>query len=180
MNVHVARPAAKQLTFQLYARVLHPELFDVRAATLIERDEYWLDLRICEAGHVIELHRDGEVTTEINIDGQQEMPQRGRCLHVKLNSGRDVTCRPFPHLRFQASTQIELLDAEVFERLTEEFRGDGLRATLFHPFASRNRMLPEPLSLIFAECTPQTVVVHAFHTFPDDLAIIRTQSLYEF
>ena len=56
MNVHVARPAAKQLTYQLYARVLHPELFDTCALQVVERDGYLLDIRVCEAGHVVELH----------------------------------------------------------------------------------------------------------------------------
>ncbi|MGD9855091.1 MAG: DUF2617 family protein [Planctomycetaceae bacterium] len=180
MNVHVARPAAKQLTFQLYARVLHPELFDTCAAHVIERDGYLLDLRICEAGHVVELHRQGDVTSEINIDGNVELPKRRRCLCVKLNAGQDVSCRPYPDVSFQASTQIEALDEEVFERLTAEFRVDSRRATMFHAFASRNRLRPEPLSLMFVDCSPRTVVIHAFHTFPEDLAVIRTQSLYEF
>ncbi len=180
MNTHVARPAAKQLAYQLYARVLHPELFDTRAARVVEKDSYRLEIRICEAGHVVELHRNGGVTSEINIDRSMELPKRGRCLSVKLNAGRDVSAQPFPDLSFQASTQIETLDAEVFERLTAEFRDDAHRATLFHSFASTNRMRPEPLSLLATECTPHTVVLHAFHTFPDDLAVIRTQSLYEF
>ncbi|MBX3437812.1 MAG: DUF2617 family protein [Planctomycetaceae bacterium] len=180
MNVHVARPAAKQLSYQLYARVLHPELFDTSAAHVIERAEYVLDVRICEAGHVVQLHRNGDVTSEINVDGGIELPKRRRCFSVKLNTGQDISVRPYPDVSFQASTQIESLDDEVFERLTAEFRSDARRATLFHAFGSRNRMRPEPLSLLFADCSPRTVVIHAFHTFPDDLAVIRTQSLYEF
>lgn len=180
MNVHVARPAAKQLTYQLYARALHPELFETRSQLAIDRAGYFLDLRICEAGHVVELHRHGDVTSEINIDGELELPRRRRCFSVRMNAGQDVHCRPYPDVSFQASTQMEMLDEEVFERLTAEFRADTRRATLSHAFASRNRLRPEALSLMFVECSPRTVVVHAFHTFPDDLAVIRTQSLYEF
>lgn len=180
MNVRVARPAANQLTYQLYARVLHPELFETCASQVIVRDEYVLDLRICEAGHVIELHRGGDVTTEINIGGNTELPKRRRCFSVKLNAGLDVNARPYPDVSFQASTQIETLDSEVFERLTAEYRSDERRATLFHSFSSHNRLRPEPVSLLFADCAPRTIVIHAYHTFPDDLAVIRTQSLYEF
>ncbi|MCA9111796.1 MAG: DUF2617 family protein [Planctomycetaceae bacterium] len=180
MHVHVARPAARQLTFHIYSRVLHPELFDTCASTVLFNDDNSLTLRICESGHVVELQRDRDLVSEIKIDGQQELPSRGRCLSVGLKKNHDITSEPHPGIAIQASTQIEFVEAEVFERLTDEFRADFGRATLSHLFGSRNRLRPDAVSLLFAECCPHSLVVHAFHTYPDDLAIIRTQSLYEF
>ena len=91
-----------------------------------------------------------------------------------------MTAEPHPDLTVQASTQTEVVEPEVFERLSEEFRSDIPRATSAYEFSSRNRLRPDAISLIFADCSPRSVVVHAFHTFPDDWTIIRTQSLYEF
>lgn len=180
MSVKVARPAASQLTYQLYARALHPELFDICASHEVVNDLYSLALHICESGHVVAFRRGGDVVTEINIDGQQELPERGRCISVRLNQCHDVSAQPHPGLLIQASTQTEVVDPEVFERLSDEYRKDTQRATVSHEFGSRNRLRPDAQSLLFAECRPHSIVVHTFHTFPDDWAVIRTQSLYEF
>ncbi len=180
MSVKIARPAASQLTYQLYARALHPELFEICATHEVVNDLYSLALHLCESGHVIELRRQGDVVTEINIDRQHELPERGRCLCVGLNQCHDVSVKPYPGLQIQASTQTEIVDPEVFEKLSAEYRRDTRRATISHAFGSRNRLRPDAISLLFADCRPHSIVVHAFHTFPDDWAIIRTQSLYEF
>lgn len=180
MHVHAVRPAATDLHYQLYARALHPELFDVRSARVIDHAGYVLVLRICESGHLVELRRQGETLVEVNIGSRQEIPSRGRCLTVPLGGGRDVETQPLPGVSFQASVQLERLDHEVFERLTQEFHADIPQATLAHVFGSRNRLRPDAVSLLFAECGARSVGIHAFHTFPDDFAIVRTQSLYEF
>lgn len=180
MRVPVVRPAAKELTYQLYSRALHPELFDVCATRIIEQAGYSLVLRICESGHLVEIRRNGEVTVEINVDAAREVPTRGRCLSTRLGSGRDVEAHPLPEVFFQASIQLETLEPEVFVRLTTEFHSDVRNAALAHVFSSRNRLRPEAVSLLFADCGPKSVSIQAFHSFPDDLAIVRIQSLYEF
>jgi hypothetical protein len=180
MPVHDIRPTATQLHYQLYARALHPELFEVRTTRVIEQGGYLLVLRICEAGHLVELRRNGETLVEVNIDEGREIPTRGRCLTVPLGHGRDLEAEPLSDVVFQASVQMERLDPEVFERLTQEFRSDIPHAALAHVFSSRNRLRPDAVSLLFAECGARSVGIHAFHTFPDDFAIVRTQSLYEF
>lgn len=180
MSVRYARPTAKELTFQLYSRALHPELFDTCATRVLEHPAYTAVLRICEAGHVVQWRRDECVVSEINTTEHQELPKRGRCLAIRLRGGRDLNGQPHPGLTFHASTQVELLEPEVFERLSEEFRGDLQLATLSHVFTSSNRLRPEPLSLMHVDCGPRCLVVHTFHTFPDEFAVVRTQSLYEF
>lgn len=180
MPVHDIRPAATDLHYQLYARALHPELFDVRATRVIDHGRYQLLLRICEAGHLVELRRNGEILVEVNIDEGREIPTRGRCLTVPLGNSRDLEAQPLPDVAFQASVQLERLEHEVFDRLTQEFHSDIPHARLAHVFGSRNRLRPDAVSLLFAECSARSVGIHAYHTFPEDLAIVRTQSLYEF
>ena len=179
MRVHDVRPAASELTYQLFSRALHPELFEVRATRILAQPPYVLLLRICEAGHLVELRWNGETITEVNCDGNQELTHRGRCLSTRLVSARDLEAQPLPGVSFQASVQLEKLEPEVFERVTQEFQNDRRDATVSHEFGSRNRLQPHAISLVFADCSPRSIVVHAFHSFPDDFAIVRTQSLYQ-
>lgn len=180
MRVHDVRPAARELRYQLYGRALHPELFDVCATKVIEHSGYDVVMRICEAGHLVELRRKGETVTEVSVDEGREIPERGRCLSSALGSGRDLDAQPLPDVAFQASIQLETLDRDVFEQLSQEFHCDARSAALSHVFCSRNRLRPEAISLIFAECGSRSLGIHTFHTFPDEFAIIRTQSLFEF
>ena len=128
----------------------------------------------------MELRWNGETITEVNCDGGRDLTHRGRCLSTRLVNSRDVEAQPLPGVTFQASVQLEKLDAEVFERVTQEFQNDRRNATVSHVFGSRNRLQPQAVSLVFADCGPRSIVVHAFHSFPDDFAVVRTQSLYQF
>ena len=40
MNLHLVRPPVAHLVFQLYAKPLHPELFDILATRKFEREDY--------------------------------------------------------------------------------------------------------------------------------------------
>lgn len=180
MRLHIVRPSAKHLSYQLFARALHPELFDVCATRAIERPGYQVTLRICEAGHLVELRRRGETITEANIDQARELPKRGRCLAMPLGADRDLQAQPLPTVSFQASIQTETLNPDVFERLTQEFLDDSRKADLCHVFQVGNRFRPDAVSLVFANGNPHSLGIQTFHTFPDDLAVVRTQSLYQF
>jgi hypothetical protein len=180
MNVRFARPAVDQLTWQLYGRGLHPELFDVSSQVSLDRPHYLIDARICEAGHVIEIRQSESVITEICAEARPEWPKRGRSIHTPLRGARDIIARPYEMIEVRASAHVEVLEPEVFERVSAEFRQDRRRASLSVVFGSRNRLRPEPISLLFIECSPRAVNVHAFHTFPEEYAIVRTQSLCRF
>ncbi|MBA3585393.1 MAG: DUF2617 domain-containing protein, partial [Gemmatimonadetes bacterium] len=56
---------------------------------------------------------------------------------------------------------------------------DASRGGLFHRFAKSDRMAPSPVSHIQIEARPRGLLALGFHTFPDERAIVRTQSLFE-
>jgi hypothetical protein len=51
---------------------------------------------------------------------------------------------------------------------------------LAHRFGSKSRLAPAPLSFIQTDEGPRSLFVHTFHTFPDNCAVVKTQSLFEF
>jgi len=48
-----------------------------------------------------------------------------------------------------------------------------------HTFASSGRMALGALSYVHVESRNRSLLVQAFHTFPDDCAIVKSQSLFE-
>jgi len=179
MHVGFARPDVDELVLHLYGRSVHPELFDVYARSELRLEGFTVDLRLCDAGHVIEFRHAGGVLTEVASTGRHPLPNRKRMIDNKLHGNRDE-CHDFEcGLRYQVSYQVEYLDPEVYLNFHEELLGDCRRAAVAFCFPPGNRFSPCPISLIRREVYPDSLLVHAFHTFPDSCAVVKTQSLFE-
>ena len=173
------RPKAADLVFQLYGRVLHPELFEVCASRSVDRGGYRAQVAVTTAGHVVAWHHDGVVLSEVATHAGQPLPQRRRLLSHRIGGERSdrVECRG--GVRYEACFQLERVDAEVFWSFQEELAAAGVRRGLLHRFESGGRLAAAALSWITVETRPRALLVQAFHTFPDDLAIVKSQSLFE-
>ena len=69
--------------------------------------------------------------------------------------------------------------AEPFAHLHEELAAEGARKGLVFHCKEGNRIGLSPLGVVIAEALPRCLSVRAFHTFPDELAVLKTQSLFE-
>ncbi|MBT4868242.1 MAG: DUF2617 family protein [Planctomycetaceae bacterium] len=179
MNVDFARPSVSDLVFQAYGRTVHPELFQVHAELQVWQEEYKADIRICDAGHTVDFHRNGQCVTEVTATSTQPLPQRKRFLDRKLRGSRDESFRLENGLKYHVSYQLEQLDPEVYQEIHEELLVDTKTADVSHCFPAGNRLSPGPLSLIRVDVGARSLLIHAFHTFPDALAVVKTQSLFE-
>jgi hypothetical protein len=77
------------------------------------------------------------------------------------------------------SFQLEPTVPEVFWTFQQELAQQGLRHGLLHHFHTSNRMALGALSYINLEARNRSLLVQAFHTFPDDYAIVKSQSLFQ-
>lgn len=179
MNVGLARPAVSELVFHLYNRTVHPELFSIAVRKDLACDGYAARVSICDAGHTVTFQWMGETVTEICTTSRLALPQNRRCLSRRLRGQRDASFKFAHGLRYHSSVQLEKLDTEVFMNLHEEISLDCDKAKISHRFSSASRLAPSPLSLIQTDLTRNSLLVHAFHTFPEERAIVKTQSLFE-
>ncbi len=173
------RPKVAELAFQLYGRALHPELFEVFRTHTLHRGGYNITVDITSAGHVITWQFGGMTLTEVASSAQHPLPQRRRLLSHKLRGERSdrVECRG--GVVYQMSFQLESIDPEVFWTFQKELARDGEREGLLHAFDASGRMALGALSYIHLETRDRSVLVQAFHTFPDDYAIVKSQSLFQ-
>ena len=75
------RPKVAELTFQLYGRSLHPELFQIFKTAKIERGGYAARVDITSAGHIVTWRYGGLTLTEVAASAQHPLPQK-RALDV--------------------------------------------------------------------------------------------------
>jgi hypothetical protein len=179
MTVGFARPNSSRLMLHVYGRSVHPELFRVFAETDVWQSTYSARLRICDAGHTISFHYNGRTVTELTASRDQLLPQKKRFLEKSLRGCRDETVPFDGGLRYTVSYQMERLDAGIFLNFHEELLSDCKRATVAYRFPAENRLSPEPLSLLRTDATTHSLLVHAFHTFPESCTVLKTQSLFE-
>ncbi len=179
MSVGFARPNSSNLVFQVYGRSVHPELFQTFAALQIWQQTYNAKIQICDAGHVVCFREGGTTVTEVTATRQQSLPQQKRFLDRRLKGCRDEAVQFDGGLRYSASYQLEKLDPEVYLNAHDELLKDCRRAALFHRFPAASRLAPGPISLIRTEADTQTLLIHAYHTFPENCVVVKTQSLFE-
>lgn len=180
MSVSFARPDVSDLLFYVYSRALHPELFSVKAEKRIETPEYEAVVQICDAGHVLKFRQTDQPLIEIMTAENQLFPQHKRLLDRRIHGCRNAACHLPDGVEYQVSFQLEKLEPEVFHCAHEELVMDCRSAELAHAFPSGHRFSPNPLSLLRVEADRRSLLVHAFHTFPESWAVVKTQSLIEF
>ncbi len=173
------RPKVAELAFKLYGRSLHPELFQVHRSQSIERGGYTAKVDITSAGHVVTWRYGGLTLTEVAASAQNPLPQKRRLISYRLCGERNerVECRG--GVTYQTSFQLEPVAPEVFWTFQRELADDGQRRGMLHVFDASGRMALGALSYINVETRNRSMLVQAFHTFPDDYAIVKSQSRFE-
>jgi len=173
------RPKVAELAFQLFGRALHPELFEVHKSRTLSRGDYTARLEITSAGHVVTWRYRGLTLTEVACSAQHPLPERRRLLSYRLKGDRSdrVECRG--GIVYQTSFQLEPVAPELFWTFQEELAAGGETQGLLHTFDSSGRMALGAISYIYAETRNRSLLVQAFHTFPDDYAIVKSQSVFE-
>ena len=173
------RPKIAELTFQLYGRPLHPELFQVYKTHVVKRGGYQAKIDITSAGHVVTWQYDGTTLTEVAAAAHHPLPKRRRLLFYRLNGERTDGVEYRGGVTYQMGFQLESVDPQVFWTFQEELVHDGERQGMLHTFDASGRMALGALSYLNVETRDRSMLVQTFHTFPDDCALVKTQSMFK-
>jgi len=173
------RPKVAELVFQLYGRPLHPELFQIHTSRRVERENYAAKIDITSAGHVVTWRHDGLTLTEVAVGANQPMPKTRCLMSYRLKGQRNDRVECHGGICYQVSFQLETAEPEVFWTFQQELADDGQREGMLHRFDSGGRIALGALSYIHVETRCRQLLVQAFHTFPEDYAIVKSQSLFQ-
>lgn len=172
------RPRIAELVFQLHGRQLHPELFEVHRARTIERGGYRATVQITTAGHVVTWQYDALTLTEVATSAQPPLPERRRLMshRVKGTCRDELECRGGVIYRMEFS--LEPVERETFWSYQKELMQAGAKEGLWHCFDPSGRFDLGAISYINIESRDRTFKVQAFHTFPDDYVLLKSQSVF--
>lgn len=178
MAVGCARPNVADMVLRVFERSVHPELFDTVCETslMVGRDQ--VTLRLGRSGHLIEYRTKHTTLVEIVTSKFCPVPSRLCAVDRRLIGYRTHTVDG-PGIRYHCSYQLELPSADIYLNLHRELETDARSSTLAAVLPGSSSASPECLSLLKCDLLPEGLVVHTFHTFPDNGAVLRIQTLFE-
>lgn len=177
MEISTVRPKVAHLTFQLLGRSVHPELFQIYKTKYIEREEYTARIHITTDGHCVSWTAGKSTLTEVASSSHQLVPQGRHVFSVPLrNSGTDsVSIRE--GISYKYEYELERVPAEMFWMIQQQL-GESKNHELIQVFDSSGRIAIGGMSFIHVESRMRSLRIQAIHTFPDDLALVKTESTF--
>lgn len=179
MGEFFLRPRVADLVFRFFDRPIHPELYDRVATRCVERGGFRVSAHITPTGHLLEWSHGSDRITEVLAVADQLLPRRGQRLAHRFGGSRGGRCEVLPGLRYQISTHLEILEPEQFDEVHAELKAEGEKKGLVWHVRPDTRFDRSPLGVVIVEALPKCLSISAFHTYPDELAVVRTQSLLE-
>jgi hypothetical protein len=176
--VLTVRPKVAELVFQLYGRPLHPELFEVCSSRVVERGEFQAKIDITRTGHVIAWRHAGLTLTEVLTSAHHPLPEKRRLMSYKVKGQRTdgMECRG--GVRYEMRFQLETVSPDLFWTFQQELSRDRQHRGLLQQFDASGRMALGAISYISVETRNRHLRIQVFHTFPDDYAIVRSESVF--
>ena len=179
MGVSSGRARVADVAFRVFSRTLHPDWFSTRLYRRIAQARWEADVRIIEGGHAINFGAGPIRLTEVLSGPETLLPDPGLLFHSTVRHERTASLQPGGIVAYHACFEVERVDPEVFRHLNDEMVCDVSHHNLVHSFKSSNRLVPPPLAHLHVEARVRALSIQSFHTFPDECAIVRSQSLYE-
>jgi len=173
--------AVSELAFSLYQRPLHPELFNIFAERRVKTEKYEVIIWLTGCSHVISVFaNDGTCLTELLSGQRQLLPKRGLIERFRFNGQRSHKCTLSRRLSYLADFQVEKMSGNLYRQSYLDLERFGRNRGMFVKFPRTTGSRMEPFSYVDFEARRNELHIHAFHAYPDQLTIIKTQSLFEF
>lgn len=180
------RPKIAELVFVLYGRSLHPELFQTQRSRKVRRGDYQAEVRITNSGHVIcwqtkdksRPEEQGLTLTEVAASARNPLPERRRLIEHCLRGEQTDRQQLRGGATYEVSFSLEAADPQAFHLFQKELLLAGAKEGLLHQFAPSGRFGLGALSYVNLQSRDKTFKVQALHTFPDDYAIVKSQSIF--
>ncbi|MCC6492853.1 MAG: DUF2617 family protein [Pirellulales bacterium] len=172
------RPKVAELVYQLYGRSLHPELFETYQSRTVERGSYKATVQITSAGHLVCWQYHGLILTEVAAAANHPLPQRRRLMSYRLKGERTDRVDIRAGVSYEMKFSLEPADEEKFAAYQRELSLHATRHGMLQRFEPSARFGSAALSYVNIDCRDKVLCVQAFHTFPDDCAVLKIQSWY--
>ncbi len=180
MDAPKTNVAVSELSFSLYQRALHPELFDIYGRRQLKTEKYETLIWATGCSHVISVFAGPLCLTELISAPGQLLPRRGLIERFQFHGRRTHKCTLSRGLSYMTDFQVEKMSPNLYRKSHGDLERFARNRGLFVRFPKLAVGGLEPFTYIDFEARRDELHVHAFHAFPDQVTIVKTQSLVDF
>jgi len=181
MDAPRANVAVGELVFSLYQRSLHPELFNIFARRHLKTQKYEALLWVTACSHVVSVFtKKGLCLSELITIPDQMLPQHGLIERFRFRGQRSHKCTLSRGLSYMTDFQVEKMSSNLYRQSHADLEKFARNRGVFVNFSQLPPGGLEPFSYIDFEARQNELHIHAFHAYPDQVTIIKTQSLFDF
>jgi hypothetical protein len=176
---HLSRKASEQ-AFTLYARGLHPELFDIYVQREFFRDFYTAEVWIVGSSHVISFTAGRRTLTEVVASSSRvDLPVQRKIGHFHFAHNPQKNFRYDDGVSYDAHFDFQHHDRETFHEKLREAKLAAMRNGVYHVFDPGEKTGLPTVTAVGYVPHARSLNVRTFHTFPEEMVIIETHSRWE-
>lgn len=168
------------LTFSLFQRPLHPELFQIYAKRQLKTNKYEAYVWITGCTHVVSVFAADVCLTEVISTPGQPLPQRGLIERFQFRGPRSHKCTLSRGLSYMTDFQIEKMSPNLYRQSHDDLERFAQNRGLFVKFPELETGGLQPFCYVDFEARQNELHVHAFAAYPEQVAMLKTQSIFDF
>ncbi len=178
-----ARPKITDLSFHLFGRSLHPELFKSGNGREYQRANYLLNVNITTDGHWLSFQHKDAIFSEVSAGAHHPLP----ATQVLVSHPIEGVCQNDLQLldgqvQYQSKVQFETVDPKTFVTIQQHLGSQtdhSQPSGLVYRFESNGRLDFGAVSYVDVQSFINHVKIRAFHTFPDSCAVLKSETLFK-
>ena len=167
-----------ELLFCLYQRALHPELFKIHQVKRLEQSRYQAEIWVLGLAHVVTVQAGDQILTELITEDLELLPKTGLATSFRFRGERDHA-QSFNGMNYILSTQVERMTPQLFPATHRDYVHYAQNRGMFVSFDDEAQDGPAPFSFVDFDARDRELHIHAYHAYPDELTLIKTQSIFE-
>jgi len=172
--------AIEELSFSLFQRPLHPELFNIYASRRLKTEKYEALIWITGCTHVISAFAGDVCLAEVISTPTQMLPERGLIERFQFHGPRSHKCTLSKNVSYMTDFQVERLTPALYRQSFTDLERFGRDRGVFVRFPELEIDGLQPFCYIDFEARKTELHIHTFAAYPDQIAMVKTQSLFDF
>lgn len=170
---------AADLNLFLIDRPLHPELFRHYANYRVNQIRYHADIWFVGLAHVVTVTSGQRSLTELVCTDSDMLPARGILTRFRMKGERDLERRSPDGWHYMVSSQVETMDDALFKSVHHDLVKHAQKKGWYSQFDQWTDGDMTPFSFIDHEAWDGQFHIHAFHSFPQERTMVKTQTIFE-
>lgn len=180
-KIQISTPPVQAADLHLFVfdRALHPELFRHYGQYKVEQGRYQARLSVVGLSHICTVTCGNRTITELVGKDSELLPTRGVLSRFRLKGERDHERKLSDGSVYMVSTQVETMDDALYKSVHQDLARHATRRGWFHKHDEWADGDMVPFTHLDHEARDREFHVYAFHAFPHERTIVKTQSIFE-